>query len=397
VRRWLRIAGTIAVGAGVLAAAWALTVWQWQDPFTALYTGHQQKALETDYARQFVAFRPRPVRTGPSRSVTVTREKRAIPKIARRYRRGLETGDAVGRLRVPRLGLNVIVINGTDSTSLTKGPGRHADSYVPGEGELIYVAGHRTTYSAPFASIDRLQKGDIVTFDVPYGKFTYRVRNHVIVPGNDIARLRSPGRGTRARPAIHGSRHQRYIVYATPVTVLTARRRPRRRGKGLDLEIPSGRARGQRALAVREKNQRVRRGSPNDHVRVLAEDGREDHTGLVGAGHRACQHVAARVAGDIFREHSGPSAAPGRRPPARASMLCATPDERETGFPSRPKTNGIVRQRHRLPGLQLSKPPRPLAPSVCHTDHEANDTPDCVSNQRQARPIAPTRRLVVGG
>lgn len=220
-KRWLRIAGTVAVGAGVVAAAWALTVWQWQDPFTALYTAHQQKALETDYARQVVSFKPRPVQTGLSRRVTVARERRVIPKVARRYRRGLETGDAVGRLRVPRLGLDVIVINGTDSGSLTKGPGRHDGSYAPGEGELIYVAGHRTTYSAPFANIDRLRKGDIVTFDVPYGTFTYRVRNHVIVPGDDIARLQSPGHEVLALQACHPRffATQRYIVYATPVTV----------------------------------------------------------------------------------------------------------------------------------------------------------------------------------
>lgn len=220
-RRWFRILGTIALGAGVLAAAWALTVWRWQDPFTALYTGHQQKALESDYERQVAAFRPRRAPAGASRQAIVARERRAIPKAARRFRLGLETGDVVGRLRVPRLGLNVMVINGTDNASLTKGPGRHLGTYVPGEGELIYVAGHRTTYSAPFANINRLRKGDVVTFEVPYGTFTYRVRNYVIVPSNDIARLRSPGYEVVALQACHPRffATQRYIVYATPVAV----------------------------------------------------------------------------------------------------------------------------------------------------------------------------------
>ena len=64
---------------------------------------------------------------------------------------------------------------------------------MPGEGELIYIAGHRTTYGAPLAHIDRLRKGDAVTLEVPYGKFVYRVTGHVIVPANDVARLQVDG------------------------------------------------------------------------------------------------------------------------------------------------------------------------------------------------------------
>ena len=48
-KRFLRIAGTLLAGAGLLAVAWALTVWQWQDPFTALYTSHQQQSLAAAY------------------------------------------------------------------------------------------------------------------------------------------------------------------------------------------------------------------------------------------------------------------------------------------------------------------------------------------------------------
>jgi sortase A len=221
VKRWVRILGTVALGAGLLAAAWAFTVWRWQDPFTALYTAQQQKALGADYEDEVVAYTPPPVKTGTTRGKVIAKEKRVVPAEARRYRRCLQVGDPVGRLHVPRLGLSAIVVNGTDSASLTKGPGRQTDTYVPGEGQLIYIAGHRTTYSAPFANIDRLEKGDLVTFDVPYGTFTYRVRNHVIVPGDDISRLESHGHELLALQACHPRffATQRYIVYATPVRV----------------------------------------------------------------------------------------------------------------------------------------------------------------------------------
>jgi sortase A len=213
-RRGLRVAGTVLAAAGLLAAAWAVTVWQWQDPFTALYTAHQQQSLETEYLVEQADYHPQA-------SFTPRNPLRGIRRAAARYRRQLERGDAVGRITVPRLDLNAIVVEGTDSTSLTKGPGRYTKSYVPGEGELIYIAGHRTTYGAPLAHIDRMRKGDRVTLAMPYGTFVYRVTSRVVVPANDVARLRSAGREEIALQACHPRffASQRYIVYAKPVSV----------------------------------------------------------------------------------------------------------------------------------------------------------------------------------
>ena len=215
-KRFLRIAGTILAGAGLLAAVWALTVWQWQDPFTALYTSHQQRQLAADYEHTEAAYVP----ALPRRS-SVRDEQRRIARAARRYRARLETGGAVGRLRIPRLDLNTIVVNGTDEASLAKGPGRYLGSYVPGEGELVYIAGHRTTYGAPFANIQRLRKGDEFTIKVPYGLFVYRVSRHAIVAAGDVDRLRSPGYEVIALQACHPRffATERYIVYAKPVRV----------------------------------------------------------------------------------------------------------------------------------------------------------------------------------
>ena len=211
----LRIAGTALAAAGLLAAAWAITVWQWQDPFTALYTAHQQQSLETAYVREEARYAA-PVSRGNPRD-----HLRRIRRAAERYRKQLERGDAVGRITVPRLGLEAIVVEGTDGATLTKGPGRYTKSYVPGEGELIYIAGHRTTYGAPLAKIDRLKRGDDVTLTVPYGTFVYRVTGRAIVPADDIERLESAGREEIALQACHPRffASQRYIVYAKPVSV----------------------------------------------------------------------------------------------------------------------------------------------------------------------------------
>jgi len=84
------------------------------------------------------------------------------------------------------------------------------------------VAGHRTTYSAPFSHIDRLRRGDRVSVRVPYATFVYRVTGHVVVPADDLDRLRSRGREVLALQACHPRffASHRYIVYARPVELI---------------------------------------------------------------------------------------------------------------------------------------------------------------------------------
>ena len=135
--RWL---GTLLVVMGVAALAWALVVWVWQDPFTAIYTRIQQHKLATSYEHRLERFAVRPLPP----TISVADERRAIGATAHRYRLASQPGDALGRLRVPRLGLNMIFVDGTDTGSLEKGPGRDPRTYMPGEGQLVYIAGHRT-------------------------------------------------------------------------------------------------------------------------------------------------------------------------------------------------------------------------------------------------------------
>jgi sortase A len=211
-RRTLRIAGTALAIAGALMLVWVVVVWRWQDPFTALYTHWQQHRLAHSYEQRFAAYRPsKQVRSQASVAATM----RALAAEGRRYRRGSHRGQAIGRLVVPRLGLKMVLVNGTDDSTLQKGPGRDLRTYMPGESQLVYIAGHRTTYLAPFAHIDAMRTGDSITLEVPYGTFRYRVVRHVIVPGNDLAVLRSHGREVVALQACHPRffASQRYIVY----------------------------------------------------------------------------------------------------------------------------------------------------------------------------------------
>ena len=217
-RRVLRITGTALVVAGALALIWVGVVWRWQDPFTALYTHWKQHQLAKSYERRFASYRPL---RRLDQSATAAATLRSISREARRYRLESRRGEAIGRIVVPRLGLNMILVNGTDHDSLKKGPGRDLRTYMPGEGQLIYIAGHRTTYLAPFAHIDKLRSGDWVTLAVPYGTFKYRIFRHVIVTSDDLAVLRSHGREVVALQACHPRffASHRYIAYGRLVRV----------------------------------------------------------------------------------------------------------------------------------------------------------------------------------
>jgi sortase A len=215
-RRTARILGTLMVVGGVLTLLWVVVVWQWQDPFTALYTRWQQHRLASSYDERFAKFHPlRPA--GDS----LAAERMTIAREAARYRRGSKRGEAIGRIKVPRLGLNMILVNGTDHDTLEKGPGRDLRTYMPGQDQLIYIAGHRTTYLAPFSHIDSLRAGDRVTLEMPYATFVYRIVRHRIVPSDDLAVLKSHGHEVVILQACHPRffATHRYLAYALPVRV----------------------------------------------------------------------------------------------------------------------------------------------------------------------------------
>ncbi len=214
-RRALRLLGTVLIAAGLLALVWAFVVWRWQDPFTALYTKWKQHELRSQYDRRVSTFAP----PSPGDSLAATR--RNVARAAERYRASSRRGQAIGRILIPRMGLHMILVNGTDHDTLTKGPGRDQRTYMPGENRLVYIAGHRTTYLAPFSHIDALRPGDRVTLQVPYGTFVYSVTGHRIVKATDLSVLKSPRHELLELQACHPRffATHRYIAYAKLVRV----------------------------------------------------------------------------------------------------------------------------------------------------------------------------------
>jgi sortase A len=204
-RNLSRKLGLLLVVAGAAALVWTLLVWQWRDPFTSIYTALEQRKLAVRYEALAGSGRPAGAKD--------------LASVARRFRLGAHPGDPIGRLEIPRLGLDIMVVNGTDAATLKKGPARDERSFMPGEGELVYIAGHRTTYLAPFARIDDLRRGDRISLETPYGAFEYEVERHRIVADDDLSVLRSPGREALRLQACHPRffATHRYVVFARPV------------------------------------------------------------------------------------------------------------------------------------------------------------------------------------
>lgn len=212
----------ILVLMGIAIGAWTTSVWLWQDPATALYTAHRQSQLSSDLRRSAKAF----VADNPTLSQEATAPRRApsaaaLRRLASSYGSRTPAGGPLGKLAIPRLGLHVTFVNGTNAADLRAGPGRDERTGLPGQDRLVYIAGHRTTFGAPFANIDRLRPGDKVILELPYAVFTYRVTRTRIVDAHDLSVLRPGTREVVVLQACHPRffATQRLLVYAEPTDV----------------------------------------------------------------------------------------------------------------------------------------------------------------------------------
>jgi sortase A len=217
-RRLVRILGTLMIVAGLGTLGWAFAVWRWEDPFTSLYTAYEQRELSSGLEKRFASYAS--VATTEQPAVLSAAELAAK---ARRYRRQTGTGDGIGRIDVPRLGLEMVFVYGTDPESLKRGPGLDARTFFPGQNRLVYVAGHRTTYAAPFSKIDTLRRGDLIRVEMPYATFTYTVTVSRIVAATDLSVLKSKRFEQIALQACHPRffASQRWITYGRLTRVET--------------------------------------------------------------------------------------------------------------------------------------------------------------------------------
>jgi sortase A len=182
-RRVLRAVSTLLIVAGALTLGDGVATLVWQEPITAVYARVQQERLGDELA---TLERAEPVLAERRALARLPDPRRRLGFAARALARRSEPGDPVGRLRVPALGLNTVVVQGTDGGDLRAGPGHYPDTPLPGQRGTVAIAGHRTTYGAPFRHVDDLRRGDRIELAMPYGRFTYRVERTRIVAPTDV-------------------------------------------------------------------------------------------------------------------------------------------------------------------------------------------------------------------
>ena len=175
----MRAVASLLLLVGVLAATESAVTLVWQEPITAFFAHRQQGALEDQLAS-----------TASALASPATKPSRPRSDPAARLRRATRTGDALGRIRIPKLDIAFVFVAGTGSKSLEKGPGHYDSTALPGQGGTVGVAGHRTTYLAPFRKLDRLRKGDRIGLTMPYGRFSYTVEKSLVVSPSRLAVLR---------------------------------------------------------------------------------------------------------------------------------------------------------------------------------------------------------------
>jgi sortase A len=150
----------------------------WQEPVTAVIGTIERGEID----KRFLSLETTPLSPVDMHAlVSVTSQNDRISYLARREARQVSTGDAIGRIAIPRIDASYDVVQGTDASSLEKGPGHYPGTALPGVGQTVAIAGHRTTYLAPFRHIDELEPGDRIMLTMPYARFTYVVQYHRIV------------------------------------------------------------------------------------------------------------------------------------------------------------------------------------------------------------------------
>jgi sortase A len=189
-RRAMLDVSSVLILSGILLLLDAAITLVWQEPVTAAIG----LVARSEVNQRYMSYATAPLTTADRSALAgLASRRQRIAYLARRERRQLHTGDAVGKISIPTIGAAYTIVQGTDTMSLEKGPGHYEETALPGMGQTVAIAGHRTTYLAPFRQINQLVAGDRIVLAMPYGRFVYVVQYQRIVLPTDIGVVRNVG------------------------------------------------------------------------------------------------------------------------------------------------------------------------------------------------------------
>ncbi len=212
-RRVLHGLSTALIVAGALLLADAGLTLVWQEPVSAFLAHRQQSRL----SKRLHALEGAAPSGLERRALAALRgERQRMAFLARSLKRRTAEGSALGRIRIPKIGASFVVVKGTSHDDLTKGPGFYPQTPLPGISGTVAIAGHRTTYLAPFRRIDHLSHGDPIVVEMPYGRFSYVAERRLIVLPTALWVLHRVGHDRLVLSACHPlySAARRIVVFA---------------------------------------------------------------------------------------------------------------------------------------------------------------------------------------
>jgi sortase A len=157
----MRRTGSIFIGLGLTILFFVL----YELVGTSAITKGHQADLQRDFA---IALAPTTLPSPFTGKLPVRSSQRSSVK-------------GIARLRIPKIGVNVIVVEGVTIARLAYGPGHYPQTKMFDQKGVAAIAGHRTGWSAPFFNLDKLRKGDEVIIETTKATYTYRMTDERVV------------------------------------------------------------------------------------------------------------------------------------------------------------------------------------------------------------------------
>ncbi len=178
-RRVVDIFGRVLIGLGVLLLLFtAYQIWG-----TSLQEARTQSGLRTQLQQE---TNNDAIRRALAQESALDKLPTGPPETAPRTEDPAE-GDPIGDIRIPVIGINQVVVEGTNTPDLRKGPGHYIGTPLPGQAGNSAIAGHRTTYGHPFYSLDSVKVGDPIVLTTLQGIFVYDATKSTVVSPSDTS------------------------------------------------------------------------------------------------------------------------------------------------------------------------------------------------------------------
>jgi sortase A len=218
--RAIHILSVALITAGLVILADVVATLIWQEPTSSIYASVRQHNAESrldDVQHDFQAAHHAPVSH-------VSAQPKNVSRLAALFAKQVGDGQPIGRIVIPSIGLDIVVVQGTSTSDLTQGPGHYPSTPFPGQPGTTAIAGHRTTYLAPFRHLDELHGGNHIELQMPYATLDYRVQRTRVVEPTDVGILHPAGYQRLVLTACHPlySASERIVAFARLARVRAA-------------------------------------------------------------------------------------------------------------------------------------------------------------------------------